>query len=105
MTMAPVQVEKSIFFSPILEEDVAGFPNDPRPIHEDVVSIIAIIEDAGIPCCFVNEYALIYYGAGRVQNVGSRIDILKMAKSQTEIKFRPFRTECCVSQMISTRKP
>ncbi len=66
---------QSTFHSPINDECVAGFPDDLSPVHEDVVRIVAILEDAGIPCCFIAEYALIYYGAGRVQNVGAHIVI------------------------------
>ena len=69
--MPEPQDEQPAFHSCILDEDVIGYSNDTQPLHEDVVKIVAILEGAGISCCFIEEYALIYYGSGRKQNVRS----------------------------------
>lgn len=53
----------------ILDENIVGLPSDRPPQHVEVLSVIRMLEDAEISCCIVEEYALIYYGAGRVQNV------------------------------------
>lgn len=78
MTLIQSQANKPTSVALLLHEDVAGFAGDPRPVHEDIVGIISILENAGIPCCFVNEYALIYYGAGRKQNVGDILTQLNL---------------------------
>ena len=71
MRMSEGDGEQAMLHSSILDEDLVGFADDVKPVHEDVVRIIAILEGAGIPCCFVEEYALTYYGSGRIQNVRS----------------------------------
>ncbi len=96
---------QSTLHSPINDEDVAGFPDDLSPVHEDVVKIVTILEDAGIPCCFIAEYALIYYGAGRIPNVGAHLSIPHQAEQSIDMNFCLFRIESYVSQIISTRKP
>ena len=53
----------------ILDENIVGSPDDRMPQHEEIVKVVHMLHEAGISCCFVGEYALIYYGAGRVQNV------------------------------------
>ena len=66
----PEVQEGEPFHSCILDEEVVGLSSDSPPSHEDVVRIIVILEDAGVSCCFIEEYALIYYGSGGKQNVG-----------------------------------
>lgn len=75
MTSTQAQAAKPTSISQGFYVDVAGFPDDPNPVHEDIVGIVSMLEEAGIPCCFVNEYALIYYGTRRVQNVGPYTEI------------------------------
>ena len=53
----------------VLDENIVGLPHDRHARTADVLRVIRILEDAEISCCFVGEYALIYYGAGRVPNV------------------------------------
>lgn len=49
-----------------------GNSGDKEPTPEQVVAVVSILKDAGICCFFVDEYALIYYGAGRVAHVCPR---------------------------------
>lgn len=37
--------------------------------YDDVRLVIGLLDEAGIPACVVDVYALQYYGAGRVSNV------------------------------------
>lgn len=37
--------------------------------YDDVRLVISLLDEAGIPACVVDVYALQYYGAGRVSNV------------------------------------
>lgn len=53
----------------MLGENIVGLPSDRVAHTADVIRVIQMLEDSGISCCFVGEYALIYYGAGRVPKV------------------------------------
>ena len=53
----------------LLDENIVGLPSDRIPTHDQVLSVIRMLEDAELSSCSVEENALIYYGAGRVQNL------------------------------------
>jgi hypothetical protein len=61
---------------------IGGYADDKLPEKRGVpaiASIIKMLEEAGIPCCAVNECALIYYGAKRIMVVskpGSNLSYL-----------------------------
>ena len=59
-------------FNP-LSGDLVGLPDDRPPRHEEIVETVRNLEEAAISCCFIGEYALTYYGAGRVQNLRSSL--------------------------------
>ncbi|PGH03198.1 hypothetical protein GX51_04233 [Blastomyces parvus] len=54
--------ELSLAFHPLS----IGDPGDVPPSPEQLVSIISLLQQADICCCFVQEYGLNYYGAKRV---------------------------------------
>ncbi|KKZ60629.1 hypothetical protein EMCG_04702 [[Emmonsia] crescens] len=56
--------ELSPAFHPLCIAD----PGDVPPSPEQLVSIITLLQQADICCCFVQEYGLNYYGARRVTN-------------------------------------
>lgn len=58
-----------VFVSPALHPLSVGDEGDVRPSSEQVFAIVSILLNAGICCCFVQEFALVYYGARRVPNV------------------------------------
>jgi hypothetical protein len=56
----------------ISQISVQGYPGDERPAKNginEIASIVRVLNTGKIPCCLVNEPALIYYGAGRVMSV------------------------------------
>lgn len=53
----------------LFDENIVGLPSDRSPQHNEVLGVIRMLEDAAIACCFLGEWALIYYGAGRVSIV------------------------------------
>ncbi|KAK2756974.1 hypothetical protein FQN54_004942 [Arachnomyces sp. PD_36] len=59
---------KEPLVSPAFHPLAIGNPGDKRPTPEQISTVVSILIDAGICCCFVLEYALIYYGAARVPN-------------------------------------
>ncbi|KAJ9222237.1 hypothetical protein DTO169C6_5366 [Paecilomyces variotii] len=54
----------SLAFHPL----AIGNPGDKEPTLEETLAVLSILKNAGICCFFVDEFALIYYGAGRVLN-------------------------------------
>lgn len=56
--------------SPACHPLAVGNPGDARPSPEQISIVVSILIEAGICCCFVEEYALIYFGASRLPNVG-----------------------------------
>lgn len=38
---------------------------------DDTLAVTCVLEEHGIPCCLVGIAALVFYGAGRVRDVGS----------------------------------
>lgn len=38
---------------------------------DDTLAVTRVLEEHGIPCCLVGIAALVFYGAGRVRDVGS----------------------------------
>lgn len=38
----------------------------------EALEVSRVLEDAGIICCFTGTSALVYYGAGRIRDVGGR---------------------------------
>lgn len=65
-----------IQISPAMDPLVIGDWGDKRPTREQILAVVSILKDAGISCCFVQEFGLIYYGAARVLNVFSIIHLL-----------------------------
>ncbi|KAM5438511.1 hypothetical protein MferCBS31731_005088 [Microsporum ferrugineum] len=63
--MKDIVTDSEPVVSPAFHPLVIGNPGDERPSHEQITAIVATLQDAGICCCFVQEYALIYYGARR----------------------------------------
>ena len=64
-----------VFVSPISDESVQGYAADRQPAQggvKDILKVVKMLEDAGLPCCMVAEPALIYYGTGRVKSVCQR---------------------------------
>lgn len=61
----------SVFVSPAFHPLVVGDEGDVQPSSEQVSAIVSILLDAGICCCFVQEFALNYYGTRRLPNVCS----------------------------------
>lgn len=65
-TLAPSQPPgNSPFFSPL----VFGNPGDVTARPEDITAVISLLKEASVCCCFVQENALIYYGARRLARV------------------------------------
>jgi hypothetical protein len=60
---------EQVELSPACHPLAAGNPGDTPATPEEVSAVISILSEAGICCCFVQEFALIYYGAARVPNV------------------------------------
>ncbi|EGD92078.2 uncharacterized protein TERG_08293 [Trichophyton rubrum CBS 118892] len=54
--------------SPACHPLAVGNPGDARPSPEQISTVVSILIEAGICCCFVEEYALIYFGASRLPN-------------------------------------
>lgn len=53
-------------------ETVVGYKNDWPPTNDgadDILSIVSLLEKAGLRCCILDVVALEYYGSGRVRNV------------------------------------
>lgn len=46
-----------------------GNPDDVEATPEQITAVVSILIQADIYCCFIQEFALIYYGAARVPNV------------------------------------
>ncbi len=69
-----------VVFCPISDESVQGYATDQRPVQsgvKDILKVIRMLEDAGVPCCMVAEPALIYYGTGRVKTVCEQTRVSK----------------------------
>ena len=57
---------------PVGDESLQGYATDQQPVQggvKDILKVVRMLEDAGVPCCMVAEPALIYYGTGRVKTV------------------------------------
>jgi hypothetical protein len=55
---------------PISDESVQGYATDQEPVQggvKDILKVVRMLEDAGVPCRMVAEPALIYYGTERVK--------------------------------------
>ena len=61
----------SVFVSPAFHPLVIGDEEDVDLSSEQVSAIVSILLNAGICCCFVQEFALLYYGTRRLPNVRS----------------------------------
>lgn len=61
--------DDGVLVSPAFNPLAAGNEGDVRPSSEQVSAIVSILSDAGICCCFVQEFALVYYGTRRVPTV------------------------------------
>lgn len=59
----------SVLASPVFNPLAAGNEGDVRPSSEQVSAIVSVLSNAGICCCFVQEFALVYYGTRRVPSV------------------------------------
>ena len=59
----------AVLVSPAFNPLAAGDEGDVRPSSEQVSAIVSILSNAGICCCFVQEFALVYYGTRRVPSV------------------------------------
>ena len=59
----------SAFVSPAFHPLVVGDEGNVEPSAEQVSAIVSILLNAGICCCFVQEFALLYYGTRRLPNV------------------------------------
>ncbi|GKZ25928.1 hypothetical protein AbraIFM66951_002463 [Aspergillus brasiliensis] len=65
--MNPSQVnEQNVIFSPALDPLSVGDLNEGPQPPQEISRVLSILTNAGIPCCFVQEQALIYYGTSRV---------------------------------------
>ncbi|EFR03322.1 hypothetical protein MGYG_06319 [Nannizzia gypsea CBS 118893] len=60
--------------SPACHPLAVGNPGDARPSPEQISTVVSILIEAGICCCFVEEWAL-YFGTSRLPN--SHSDILE----------------------------
>ncbi|EFQ98225.1 hypothetical protein MGYG_01260 [Nannizzia gypsea CBS 118893] len=67
-----------------------GNPGDVDPSHEQVTAIVTTLQDANICCCFVHDYALIYYGA----RPNARDRVLCVPDSQLEKAVEIFTSNC-----------
>lgn len=67
--MAKSQTKKDPIISPAFHPLAVGDKGDVRASPEQISAIVSILIDAGICCCFVQEYALVYYGTSRLPNV------------------------------------
>ncbi|OJJ79705.1 uncharacterized protein ASPGLDRAFT_69849 [Aspergillus glaucus CBS 516.65] len=54
--------------SPAFHPLAIGDKGDAHASPEQISAIVSILIDAGICCCFVQEYALVYYGTRRLPN-------------------------------------
>ena len=45
-------IEQHVLHSATYDEDIIGYLKERDPVYEDVVAIIAILNDASIPRCF-----------------------------------------------------
>ena len=61
----------SAFVSPAFHPLVVGDEGDVEPSAEQVSAIVSMLLNADICCCFVQEFALLYYGTRRLPNVCS----------------------------------
>lgn len=59
----------AVLASPAFNPLAAGDEGDVRPSSEQISAIVSMLSDAGICCCFVQEFALVYYGTRRVPSV------------------------------------
>ena len=64
--------DPNVVISPLGDDSVQGYPGDKVPKWngiQEVKAAVRILEEFKIPCCFVAEPALIYYGTGRIMTV------------------------------------
>ena len=54
-----------VFISPATHPLVIGDKGDPLPSWDQISTVVSILSEAGICCCFIREFALNYYGARR----------------------------------------
>lgn len=76
----------SLAFHPL----AVGNPGDKEPTLEETLAVLSILKNAGICCFFVDEFALIYYGAGRVLNVRAHITFAFNLKTRQPISNLPY---------------
>lgn len=57
-----------VIVSPAFHSLVVGDEGDVQPSSEQMLATVSILLDAGICCCFAQEFALIYYGTRRLPN-------------------------------------
>ena len=64
--------KSSTTVSPMMAVSVRGYPTDKTPLRQgldEIMTVIRVLEDVGIPCCMVAEPALLYYGTTRMMSV------------------------------------
>lgn len=66
---APKQNDGPIVVSIAYHPLAIGYRGDIHPSPEQILKIYSILRNAGITCCFVGEFALVYYGAARITHV------------------------------------
>jgi len=71
------QVEKGNDGPTIIIDHNIGAPGDSLPSYGsgtlEMLEVIKLLSDSGIPSCVVGTHPLQYYGAGRVPNVGPAV--------------------------------
>lgn len=78
----------SVFVSTAFHPLVVGDEGDVDPSSEQVSAIVSILLNAGICCCFVQEFALLYYGTRRLPNVCSIFPLVHQLLTQIHLQDR-----------------
>lgn len=71
-TATTIEPDDEVPLAVCFDESVQGFPSDVEPdsLGADLMAtVVSLLRQADIPCCFAREAALIYYGALRNMTV------------------------------------
>ena len=66
----------NVIVSPLSDESVRGHNDDKVPNSnglQEIKTVVDMLHEAEVSCCFVAEPALIYYGVGRVMTVFTKL--------------------------------
>ncbi|KAL9089054.1 MAG: hypothetical protein Q9165_005867 [Trypethelium subeluteriae] len=85
---------------------IGGLPGDAQASCDgkgtlEAIEVIKELESAGIPCCLVGISALIYYGAGRVRVVRTKVH--SSVKDKSILTFQLQDWEVCVPTDLHDR--